>query len=84
MTILRARKIVLRAIAASLNDSYVELFNRVKEGRLTYKEARLIGAELESLEDMAGYLESEADGVNRDGAREAVAEVSAIWRKEGQ
>ncbi|MDR0665776.1 MAG: hypothetical protein LBF86_09725 [Helicobacteraceae bacterium] len=84
MTLLRARKIVLQNVAEHLNERYSSLYYKIHSGRLTLDEARLIGAEIESLEDMIGYVKSEARSVNRDSVREAADEVLAIWQKEAR
>ncbi|MDR2152957.1 MAG: hypothetical protein LBO72_09055 [Helicobacteraceae bacterium] len=82
MTLLRARKIVLRAMANHLRERYFQLYDQIEKGRLTPNEARFIGAEIESLEDMASYVGSEAQKINRESVREAAREVMTIWQKE--
>lgn len=84
MTLLQARKIVLREIAKSLNDDYFALFRRIEDGRLTPNEARFVGAEIESLEEMTNYARNEAEAIEKARLREAVKEVASLWRKESQ
>jgi hypothetical protein len=82
MTLLRARKIVLQEMAQSLNESYAELYAQIGKGSLTADEARLIGEEINSLEEISGFVQCEAQRINRDAVQEAAQEVLAIWRKE--
>ncbi|MDR2639637.1 MAG: hypothetical protein LBC09_07370 [Helicobacteraceae bacterium] len=82
MTLLQARKIVLEAMSQSLNERYLELYAQIGNGRLTTKEARLIGEEINSLEETANYAKSEAEAINRAAVQEAAQEVMAIWNQE--
>ncbi|MDR2035014.1 MAG: hypothetical protein LBP89_10405 [Helicobacteraceae bacterium] len=81
MTLLRSRKIVLQEIANFINDRYFALFSRFEKGLITSGEARLIGGEIESLEEIASFIRNEAETINRDSAQEAADEILSIWQK---
>ncbi|MDR1911053.1 MAG: hypothetical protein LBQ52_01735 [Helicobacteraceae bacterium] len=81
MTLLRSRKIVLQEVANFINDRYFALFNRFEKGLITFGEARSIGDEIESLEEITSFIRNESETINRDSAQEAADEILSILQK---
>lgn len=80
MTLLQARKIVLKSIAAELNEGYLSLYNRLDQGLVLSRDAMTLKARVDELESLMGYVRHEAEALSRESLKEAAKEVESLWQ----
>lgn len=82
MTLLQARKTVLKSIASELNDSYLSLYDRLNQGLLLSRDAHALKLRIDELENLMGYVRHEAEAIGRESLKAAAREVESLWQGE--
>ena len=80
MTLLDARKTVLKSIAAELNQSYLALYGQLEQGRVLAREAQSFKTTVDELESLMGYVRFEAENLSKESLQAAAKEVENLWQ----
>lgn len=80
MTLLQARKIVLKSIAQELSGSYLGLYGRLEKGWLAPQDASAVKLAVDELESLMAYVRFEAENLAQESLKTAVKEVDTLWQ----
>ena len=80
MTLSQARQIVLKSIAKELEQTFGTLYGHLQQGMIRTQDAQVLACEVHELDDLMGYVRTEADRIRADRVRELVGEVDSLLK----